>query len=358
MRIRAIVSEAWRNTLAGTSGAVLFGLALAFVVGALACTDARSVIDLQKRADAFAASGASVQALVAKKQTDAVYCEALSRIAGIRASGALRPADPVVLRAMVANAIPAYAVTPGFVALLASGDSARPGVWLPEQLAATLKVKAGGQLVTTAGTLTVAGTYRYPDDGRDSRLAYAVLLPQPVTGTFDECWADVWPSSPSAEGLLYAAVKVDGSDESGEPVNQGQLNPSLGTAFDGAAEFAARPSRLALPACAIVGFVLGFGAVRRRRLELAGALHIGMPKHAILAMTLLETAVWAVAGAFLGGCALVFATSLGNPADALDLFLIDLRGPLAAVFTAVAGAAAAATTVREKHLFRYFKDRN
>jgi hypothetical protein len=355
MRFRSILTEACRNVVTGTTRAALFGTVLSAIVGSLAIVDARSIIDLQSRAAEFVSSGATVQVLVAKKMTDAASCEGLGRVNGIRAAGALRETGPVVLRAMFANPIPAYAVTPGFIKVLGGDPGSRAGAWLPEELAATLKVTPGSRLDTTAGPLTVAGTYSHPDDGRDSRLAYAVLLPQLPSGVFDECWADAWPVSKSARKIHYAAVKVDG--ESSEPVNIDQLNTSMGTEFDGAAEFAGRVTRHTLPACVVVGFVLGFVATQRRRLELAGALHIGMPARAVMSMMLIETAVWTLAAFALSACALVFAVNLGRPADAWEIYLIDIRGPAIAVVAALAGAVCAATTIRERHLFRYFKDR-
>ncbi|SEG82500.1 hypothetical protein SAMN04489712_11535 [Thermomonospora echinospora] len=356
MRARSVLTEASRNLATGTTRAALFGLALAVLAGGLAIADARSVMDLRRRAGDFVASGATVQVLVARNTTDAASCEGLSRVTGVRAAGALREADPVVLRAMSANPIPAFAVTPGLVRLLGGDPGARAGAWLPEELARTLRVTAGSTLATTAGTLTVAGTYAHPDDGRDGRLAYAVLLPRLPQGIFDECWVDTRPVSPSAKRTMYAAVKVDG--ESTEPVNMEQLNAGMGLEFDGAAQFSARATRHALPACAVAGFVLGFAAVRRRRLELAGALHIGMPARAIMTMTLAETAAWALAAFALAAFALVAVVVTGTPVDGRQIYLIDVRGPAAAAVAALAGAACAALTIRERQLFRYFKDRN
>ncbi|HET9517996.1 MAG TPA: hypothetical protein VFO77_09750 [Actinoplanes sp.] len=349
MRWRSVLSEAYRNLVSGTTRGVLFAVLLTAVVAGLAITDARAIRTLQRQAADFTGSGASVQVMVARDSTDPVACERLRNITGVRSAGALRPTDAVVLRAMLGNPIQAYAVTPGLISVL-GGDSAAPaGAWLPAELARTLGVRPGQQLATTTGALSIAGVYDYPDDGRDSRLTYAALLPEPVHGTFDECWADVWPVSASREALLHTALTVDST--SADPVTVGQLNTSRGQRCDGEQAFTDRPTRYALPACALAGLLLGFTAIRLRRLEIAGALHLGESRRALLATVLIETAVWAGAAVLLAACALVLGSG------SLDVFAIDVRGPLAAAPGAVLGALLAAFTIREKHLFAYFKNR-
>jgi hypothetical protein len=355
MRLREIVSEAGRNVATGTTRALLFGILLAAISAGLAIADARSILAVERDAADFVASGASVRVLVAADMTDAAACERLGTVSGVRSAGALRETDAVVLRAMAANPLPAYAVTPGLIGIL-GGDAAGPaGAWLPAELARTLGVRPGQELATTVGTLTVAGVYDYPDDGRDSRLTYAALLPEPATGSFDECWADVWPISKAREQLLYSALSVDTT--SAEPVTVGQLNTSRGTRFDALDQFNDRSTRYALPGCALAGLLLGFVAVRIRRLEIAGALHLGESRRALLATHLLETAVWSGVAAVLAACALTIGVVLGQPTDAATVILIDVRGPAAAALTPLIGALLALCTVRERHLFRYFKNR-
>jgi hypothetical protein len=346
-----VLSEAYRNLLSGTTRGLLFAVVLAAVVAGLAVTDARAIVTLQQQAADFTGSGASVQVMVARGSTDAAACERLRSISGVRSAGALRPADAVVLQAMLGNPIQAYAVTPGLIAVLGGNPAAPAGAWIPADLARTLGVRPGQRLATTDGTLTIAGVYDYPDDGRDSRLTYAALLPQPVTGTFDECWADVWPVSASREALLHTALTVDST--STDPVTVGQLNTSRGTRFDGRQAFSHRPTRYALPACFLAGLVLGFAAIRLRRLEIAAALHLGESRRALLATLLIESAVWSGVAVVLAACALV----LGGGGSSWEVYLIDVRGALVAAPGAVIGAMAAVFTIKEKHLFAYFKNR-
>ncbi|MEU0488107.1 hypothetical protein ABZ249_02685 [Nocardiopsis sp. NPDC006139] len=355
MNVRELIGEVRRNLGTGTTRAALFALALAAVVGALAVADARAIVGLHQRSAEFTAAGASVRVLNVAGNVAGSACDALTGVPGIGASGALAEDGSLRLAAMPDNPLPAYRVTPGMASVLGVRAEAASGVWVSTGTAETLGVGPGQRLETDSGTVTLAGVFDYPDDGRDSRLGYAVLVPEPAAGVFDQCWADVRPPTEEADELLRWAVRP-GADPS-LSVTLGQLNTSLGATFDGAAAFAERPTRFAPPAAALAGLVLGFVAVRLRRLELAGALHVGVSRRALLAGTALETAVWSLAGLALAGCALVVAAHVGNPADPWDTVLIDVRGPVAAVLAALVGAAAATALVREEHLFRYFKDR-
>lgn len=355
MRPRLVLSEAYRNLVTGTTRAWLLGMMLAMVCSAAAIADARTIIGLERKAADFRTSAASMRVLVARGATDVATCDRLGSIDGIRAAGALAETDAVVLRGMVANPIPAYRVSPGFLAVLGGRAGAAEGAWIPADLARTLAVRPGQRLPTMTGTLQLAGVYDYPDDGRDRRLAYAVLLPQPVRGLADECWADVWPVSTDRDRLLYSALAVH--VQSTEPVTIGQVNTSRGSGFDGVSEFTDRVTRFAGPGCVLAGLLLGLVSVRLRRLEIAAALHLGESRAALLATLFLETAAWAVFALALAAAVLVLAAWLWSGSARPGLFLLDIRGPVAGSLAALAGAWLALLRIREKHLFGYFKER-
>jgi hypothetical protein len=355
MRAAAVLSEALRNLATGTTRAAVLGLAACAVTAGPAAADARYVVALERQAAEFVAAGASVRTLVAEGMTDGAACEGLAGEGPIRSSGALRAADPVPLRAMPGDPLPAFEVTPGLARVLGVDAAAAEGVWLPRELADTLGAEAGTRLPADEGTLTVAGVYAYPDDGRDRRLGYAVLVPRGAAAVYDECWAEVWPVSPSADELIATAADVVADPAT--TVSVRQLNSTLGRTFDGAERFASRPTRYAAPACAALGAALGFIAVRTRRLEYAGALHCGVSRGALLAMVLIETAAWAGAALAVGAAVLVAAAWTGHPGDPAATYLAALRGPAAALPAALLGACAALALIRERHLFRYFKGR-
>ncbi|MEU3020444.1 MULTISPECIES: hypothetical protein [unclassified Nocardiopsis] len=355
MRPSDLLVEVWRNVRSGTARAAPYALALAAAVGALAVADARSVVDLHRDAAAYVAAGASVRVLTTEDSVDGVPCEALAGVPGVSASGALSEGTALTLAVMPDNPVPVYEVTTGMAGVLGTRAESAAGVWVSEYTAELLGVGPGQEFGTDAGPMTVAGVFPYPDDGRDSRLRYAVLVPERAEGTYSECWADTRPPTDRADELLMWAVRT-GADPAAS-VNVGQLNTTLGAGFDGAAAFAERTTRFAAPAAVLVGFVLGFTAVRLRRLELASALHVGVSRRALLVQTSLETLLWAVAGLLLVGCALAVAVRLGNPADPWETLAVSAPTAVAAGAAALAGAVAAVCRVREEHLFRYFKDR-
>ncbi|GHC73246.1 hypothetical protein GCM10007079_07010 [Nocardiopsis terrae] len=355
MRPSAILSEAWRNLATGTSRAAVFGLGLAVVCGALAVADARNIVALEQRAAEFVASGASVRVLSAESSVNGSSCDALSGVPGVGGAGALRERAALRLDAMPDNPLPAYTVTPGLAAVLGVETVTAEGVWLSEETARTLEATPGQSLGTAEGALTVAGTFPYPDDGRDVRPGYAALVPSADTDPFDECWARVWPPSESTQELLLSAVAADSPADTA--LTTGQLNASLGETFDGAAEFSDRITRFVPPATALAGLLLGFVSVRLRRLEFASALHVGQSRRSQLVTALLETGVWSTSGLVLAGCALVLASHAGNPGEPGAVLAVSGPGLVAAVPACLAGAALALAGVRERHLFRYFKER-
>lgn len=355
MRPDAVFSEAFRNIATGTTAALVLALLLGAACTGLAVIDAQAINDLRERARRFVATGASVRTLSAKGQVDPVICDDLGGTGAIRSAGALAPTDPVTLLAAPANAVPGFRVTPGMGGVLGVRATSPTGVWISQDLATSLGTAPGGRLATSRGELVVAGTFAWPEDGRDMRLGYAVVQPVPAAArAMDECWADVWPSSPAADDLVRAAtfVRPDAKD----PMMIGQLNNSQGVALDTETAFLARPTRYVIPGCLAAGFVLGFAAARRRRLEYSAARHSGQRPVAQVATALLETGVWAVGGLVVAASALgLFLARSGDGSPAA--FAIDVAGPAVAVLGSLLGTLAALTLVREDHLFRYFKER-
>jgi hypothetical protein len=356
MRPKAVLSEAARNVSTGTTGALVLTLLLGTVCAALSLVDASSIENLREKAKAFVSTRASVRVLNAQGRVDPGACERLPQSGTIRTAGALHQAAPLTLSAAPANSIPTFTVTPGLGAVLGVRAVSDSGVWMSQDLARTLGATPGQRLSTTRGGTVLAGTFAWPNDGRDNRLAYAVLQPVSISDTaMDECWADVWPSTDAADDLLRSATFV--RPNSTEPMTIGQVNNVLGAVLDPEREFRSRPTRYALPGCLAGGLLLGFVAVRRRRLEYSGALHSGQGRRAQVTTALLETAVWALGGAVVSASALSLALTWPGGTLPHDTFALDVRGPLIGALGGGLGALAALALIREDHLFRYFKER-
>lgn len=356
MRPSAVFSEAVRNLAAGTTGALVLAVMLGAVCAGLAAADAQAINNLRSKAALFATSGSSTRVLAGKGQVDGAACDGLTQSDLIRSAGGLSESVPISLLAAPANPIPGFVVTPGMAAVLGVREVKPTGVWISRELADTLGAAHGQRLDTSQGELTIAGIFPWPEDGRDVRLSYAILQPTPLANkAMDECWAHVWPSTDTADHLIRSATFVKAG--STEPMTIGQLNKTHGATLDTQAEFLTRPTRFALVGCLVVGFVLGFVAVRRRRLEYSAAKHSGQRWWAQTATALLETAAWAFGGLVMANTALILALYLADGAISTEVLAIDARGPAIGLLGSALGTLAALARIREDHLFRYFKDR-
>lgn len=365
MRVRSILSEAFRNLVSGTTRAGWLAAAVALAATATAVVDVGAITDIQRRAALFDASGASVRVVAAERQVAAASCEAVSRLSGITAAGAWRARRPVTLRAVAGNAVPAFEATPGLAAVLGvrgadrgddgGGSALGPGVWLPADLAQRFGVSVGGTLPTTEGPMRVAGTYVSPDDGRDTRFGYAVIVPVPVAGLFDSCWVHIWPATNQVDALLTTATDVAG--ENAQPVSLGRLNNNFGDRLDAYGDLVSRPTRLMALGGALAAFLIAGTATLRRRLEHASALHAGVPRSAQVGIVAVETVIWSTASLAVAAAAVVLLSWRTAPSEPLVVAMHELHWLALIPAAAVLGAMAALLTVRERHLFGYFKDR-
>lgn len=355
MKATTILSEAWRNVRTGTTRAVLLAVVLAAAGIALVVTDMLSIVALEHEAEEFRDSGAAIRTLSAEAYIDADSCTALAGANTVQASGALTPAAAVTVSTLPSGSIPAFTVSPSFASVLGLDTALEDGVWIPESLATTLHAGVGTILETTAGPLRIAGVYDWPDDGRDSRLNYAFLVPDATRTGFDECWALIWPTSVETEDLLRFAGQVDSPND--VPLALSQVNKSHGTSFDGNTEYHARITQHTVPLGALIGLLIAFTGVRLRRLEYAGALHAGQRKTAALATALVETVLWAGAALLVAAATVLVTAQILSPGSAVTIAATGIRTLTATAAGALVGTVAALSILRESHLFRYFKDR-
>lgn len=374
MRAMVLAGEAVRNIGSGASRALALAAALLAVCLLLTGADASAILSLEAGARTRIATLADTS-LIAGGKVDGVACERLSAgsvgsgdsidgnpddSAGPRISGAMRQGGDVTPTATPGKALPSYQITPGMVELLASASGRNgtrrtvadgSGVWMPQAMADTLGLNVGDSLDTDRGTLTLAGIYSWANDGRDTRFGYTLMEPVSASdGLFEECWARQWPVSDTSLLNLAVVASSDGKSQAGlRQVNSryGQWNPT--------AAYVARMTRFAPLVALAVGLLTGVIASLSRRLEYAGALHCGQRKADLLAVVALETAVWAGAACLLTACFMAAALvrlATGSP----DVPILAVaRVPLAAFAGAMAGALVAATCIRERNLFRYFK---
>ena len=229
------------------------------------------------------------------------------------------------------------------------------GVWLAEDLAQSVGAPVRTGAITTDGTAVMyAGIYSWPRDGRSPVLSYSVVSPVPAVGLFDACWVQIWPENSGLAGLLTLPVI---SNDPSNPSQIQQLNTTLGLRFDAASRVARLPIWPLTGVAVLIGYALGFVLIRARRLELASALHAGVDKPTLIMQTSIETAMWTALGAGLLLPTLWRYCTVDNPDPTWPVFYPAARVVVLAAVTVLLGALTAALATREKHLFRYFKNR-
>ncbi len=363
-RFLAILSEAWRNITTGTSRVLTFVVLFALTIGTLAVVQARTVVDFMAQARAFRDSGAAIQIVSMTGAIDGAQCDALAELDGIPAAGAIRGGSALTLAVAPSRQMSAMEVSDGMSSILAwSGNGAipaAPGVWVDEDLARELGIQSGSVLPLLDGRdADVAGTYLYPQDGRDTKLSHQILVPVAPTEPFDECWVMSWPDQRSAADVMLLPVLPQPADEGGSrPTPQiRQLNSTWGKEFNGPERFQDLPMLPLTVASACVGLVLGFVSLRLRRLEIASALHAGVAKMAVALQYIFETIAWTIVGAVPSALAAYVASSIGNTTDRLPAFVPAAIVIAVGLYCAILGAFIAVIATREKHLFKYFKNR-
>lgn len=350
-------SEACRDVRTGTSRILGLTIVLTAVVVMCVLADLLVVTRLLTTARTYVDSGAATWVLHAPGRVAADACERLGEVGGVRDAGSLRRAPAGVSAARLPESgIPVYEVTAGMAAALAPRSLPGAGILLSTDVATTFAVAPGDDLVTTSGVVRVLGTYTYPDDGRRAGLGYAAAAPVPASSRMDECRITVWPQSPERVRLLWSTLRDPDGPETDSP-RVYQLNTRLGTTFTGPEDLRTRPSRFAPLVAGVAALGLGAVAVRRRRLELAAARHLGMGRATQLALLLTEAAAPVIATGVLVLGAAAWPASGGAHVDPTVL----TRTTLATLGTTCSGFAigvtAATLSVGERQLLRYFRHR-
>lgn len=360
MRFRALVSEAYRDVVSGTSRTVTLWLALTTILLALTIADTATTDQLLSSARRFQASGAATTTLSAAGAIDGSACDALTAVPGIKAAGALRNVDSTLTLAVLPGTpVPMFEVSTTFVRVLDARPTGGGGVYLPDDvLQAIGDTTPPAWIETEQGRTSVAGSYSYPADGRRAGFGWAALLPSAPTKPFDECWVTAWPQVTAINQLLLNTLTPQaGTTIDAASVQISQLNIRLGYSFTGAETYRHRATLLAPLIAALAGLLVAVVGIRLRRVELAARLHDGARHPDLHWMLLLETASWAVPS-FLTTVGTGTLTAIhAGPPDEGSLLAATTGTALAGVFGAMLGTVTAMSRIRESLLFRYFKDR-
>ncbi|MCL2596006.1 MAG: hypothetical protein FWD83_10865 [Promicromonosporaceae bacterium] len=357
MRERAIIAEAGANARSGTTRLSVFVIAFVLLIGGLAAADTAVVSGILIDAEEFRISGAATYRVIAHNGIVGSRCEAVGRVGGsAQAGGALRQGEPIRASAMPDTRLPVWEVTSGVLDLLTHvaphATESGAGVWITGDLAGNLGLAPGDTFHTDAGLAEVAGVFTWPDDGRTRDIGFSVLAPVPASGHFSQCWLHVWPADREVAHLLYTTV-------SGQQNNPefGQLNTTLGIAFDALADLDGRLTRHVSAAAALAGILIGWAATRLRRLEIASALHARARKSDLMLQHVLEATTWIIPGLLIGAALIVGYSGMNQPEALPDLLRLSAFPLIAGAAGAVIGTIAAVAITRERHLFALFKSR-
>ncbi|NQD88474.1 hypothetical protein HP499_11755 [Paenarthrobacter sp. CM16] len=356
MRTTVVLLEAWRNLQSGTSKGGWLSVALIMAISLVSCAELWTVSALDNRAHDYRTAGASIRVLKVEAGIDPKQCDALSGTSGILSAGAMKAVAPIHILSLPGVSTPAFETTLGFQEVLGLGTALESGVFISEPLANRWKIRHGDILESDQGPLPVAAVFPYPeDDGRDSRLANAVLLPSLGSGPSDECWADVWPSTAGFDSVIRTS---QGTAQGEASASVSTLNPTLGLVFTGADEYQNRVTRYAAAISACLGFAIGLLGGARRRLEYASSLHAGVTSGDLARITLVEATIWAGAAGAVATAGVVLGAHFWAPLIADALYTQFLTIGMLSGLGAITGSLFIATHSRESRLFVYFRERS
>lgn len=360
MSVFSVLGEIWRDILSGVSRAASFAVCVFSVVACCAGVDAMQIIVLERQVNDFRAAKGDVSLVKLDHGVNGQACADLSQSQQIQASGALRQAEDTVLKVLPSNAITTYEVTDGMLNVVDDTQSDHIGVWVPTALASKLGVARGSVLDTRHGELRIAGVYNWNEDGRDTRLGYAVLIPVAATGVFDECWASSWPSAEISAQMRQSVYAARNPTQA----QVGSLNYTVGSSLDAYGLFSTRLTRFGMPFAGVVVFVLSFMYCRRRRLEFAGDMHVGVSKSTLVVQMIGEYMLPGLTGlicAYGGLFLLLIIVCSGfqgiSIRDAYAIFECELLGSLWVIALLDLGVLVSVCFVRERDLFKLFKAR-
>jgi len=314
------------------------------------------VIIAIQRFDTYLAGGAATTVVRAPGAIDAQRCAALGDTAGVRGSVALReePAG-AVLDVLPSITQPRFSAAGDLPRTLGSDPVARPGVMVSEEFAQRLGLAPGDEISLKDGATLLAGTYRYPDDGRLPLLASAVIVPVPAGATpFDQCWVTVWPPREDFRSMLTSVLIASDAAQTETQL----LGSTLGAPQTLASLISASPAVWLQAGAAAVALILGVVWVRTRRVELALALHLGQSRAALHTQSVLEAALVGIPVAAAG---LALTTTLiaaqVNPTHAPAAALGATATTVAILAALLSGVLIGAQSVRASKISDWAKDR-
>lgn len=266
-RGRGLVGEALRNLIFAWPRSIGMVVLAAVLLGTLAYVEFSYAQRLITEHRDLVAQGRNVLVVRANGGLDAGRCDALAGVAGVLASGGIRPEGVVSLRHAPGTRFQLAAISDGAVSVIdpvRSKPVQRTTGWtLGAAAAAELGVGPGAVLTPTDMPPAPVSNI-LSADSRFPELARSIIGIVAPSGVFEECWTEFMPGAlAGGEGMLrYWFREADQLDVDGAlPLNEFSRDLS--------AEFALRAVRYLWIVVAAVVFVLAGVVTWLRRTELA-----------------------------------------------------------------------------------------
>lgn len=354
-----ILGEARRNLQVGVGGGPWRVFVITVLAAAAMLLPQLALLDANARATAFQQSGAATLIVQAQGRIDGRRCESFLDLPNVTAAGAVREQkEGVRLTLLPSTTVRYFESTPQFAAVL-NASEAGTGLLLSQAVVDAVGWTAGDSLrIAGQGRVPTAGSFPYPDDGRVAGLGFSLISEVPAwQKSFDECWITVWPQSSEIESLASIVVAPDSASGDGSAAGPTLLhaNSSLGTRFSvGIADMV---WAYAPVAAMVFTAIATFFFTRARRLEVASARHVGVRASDQLAILVSEMLVCTLMAVVIVAPVALYLVVTATPDLAGSLGWHSLRGASAIFAGAIAGTVAGFLGIRERQLFRYFRER-
>ena len=355
MRIKSILSEATRNFFTGSNHSLIWFTLFTVLVVLLIGIDQRAVVNQLKEVDNYLNQSGNVHFIASQGNISQQNCVALQKIPGIETAVALRQNDDLELPALPRSKLKSYETTGEFANLFQTNQSiVKPSIFLSADAAGVFKTNPGDKLNVGSEEIVVEAVFANPSDGRGRLFDFSlVTVTNQTTAGFDSCWIKIWPDNRKLIDYLNFAYLGDNTQR---PQSQ-QFNPKFGQKVDVLEAYENRASKKISQFALIAAMVVGVASVLTRRLELASTMHAGVRKNALRLQILFEQLYWLLASAVICAVLLWALSAFGNPQSPWGAYKNGLFVLVSSMIFASLGAQIALSFIKEKHLFRYFKQR-
>ena len=180
MQLFDIFSEAYRNLASRTSRPLLWLLVLFISTAPFSALEYLETNQAVSNSNEYRNRLGAASRIISTENILGNRCDSLGGVLSITKAGAVKQHKPELearLGKLANEPVPTFTATQGWFSFVGLTQPLPEGVVLSEELAVHLGVKTGEEIIVNGTLVKVAGSYRYPDDGRLSDFSYALVIP-------------------------------------------------------------------------------------------------------------------------------------------------------------------------------------